>query len=112
MAESFEQIIRQFAGNCCEYCRVPQGLTRMRHVLDHDRQAVRITIGEFESLMTPQTVPQFRAKWETIKSRIVEGDELWIVCSPKRDWARLAGAEWLSHMRNGIEISKLVMMRN
>ena len=35
MADPVDQIIRQLAGDRCEYCRVPQGLTRMRHVLDH-----------------------------------------------------------------------------
>jgi hypothetical protein len=35
MAESIEQIIRSLAGNRCEYCRIPEGPSRMRHVLDH-----------------------------------------------------------------------------
>jgi HNH endonuclease len=35
MAESLEQIIRNLAGNRCEYCKIPQGPPRMRHVLDH-----------------------------------------------------------------------------
>ena len=35
MAESLDQIIRRVAGDRCEYCRVPDGLTRMRHILDH-----------------------------------------------------------------------------
>ena len=35
MAESVEQLIHRLAGNRCEYCRVPDGFFKLRHVLDH-----------------------------------------------------------------------------
>jgi hypothetical protein len=35
MARTPEEKIRKLAGNCCEYCRLPEGSTKFGHVLDH-----------------------------------------------------------------------------
>jgi hypothetical protein len=35
MAEVIEHSVRRLAGGHFEYCKVPEGLTRMQHVLDH-----------------------------------------------------------------------------
>jgi hypothetical protein len=35
MDKSLDQEIRRLAGNRCEYCRLPDGYSKLRHVLDH-----------------------------------------------------------------------------
>jgi hypothetical protein len=35
MAESLDQFVRRRATNRCEYCRLPEAASRLRHVLDH-----------------------------------------------------------------------------
>ncbi len=37
MAKSRRALVRERAGNACEYCRMPQSLTSLPHTLDHIR---------------------------------------------------------------------------
>jgi hypothetical protein len=35
MDRATEREIRRLAGNCCEYCRLPEHAVKFRHVIDH-----------------------------------------------------------------------------
>jgi hypothetical protein len=77
-----------------------------------DRQELPVTVAELEAWISPRTVPRWRTKWETIKSQLVEGGEMWVVCAAEHDWDCFMGAEWISHRRNRIEINQLVIVKN
>jgi hypothetical protein len=48
------------------------------------------------------------AKWEALKAKIVNGDELWEFSSPPESWRSLAGRAGVALVRDGEVIDSIV----
>jgi hypothetical protein len=84
----------------------------------------RITIEEAERRNLPSKEDRERsfelrkpfgyenARWESLKARMLPGDELWIFESPVESWQNLAGRAGIALMRDGRMIGALVTLEN
>jgi hypothetical protein len=55
-------------------------------------------------------VKRERHLWETLKSHMVEGDELWYFCSPQETWPALRGRYGIALVRNGRAIETIILL--
>lgn len=51
-------------------------------------------------------------RWESLKSRMNAGDELWYFCSPPETWRHLAGRAGVALVRDGKVIETLIVLMN
>lgn len=74
----------------------------------------RVTLDEVETQHTyhGKVFGGLHEAWETLKSQIAEGDELWEFSSSSESWEHLAGRAGIALVRDGKAIDSLVTLMN
>jgi hypothetical protein len=85
----------------------------------------KATLQEIEAENTPDAATRARDprlpdkpfafgndRWEALKSKMQEGDELWYFCSPPESWQHLAGRAGIAIVRAGQIVDSFVTQMN
>ena len=69
----------------------------------------KTTVDELE---TKKIVRKGNECWRELKSRMIEGDELWQYSSPAEDWKNLMGEAGIALLRNGEIVEVMMTLHN
>jgi hypothetical protein len=76
----------------------------------------RVEIGWFDSCSRREQLKKpfgfNNARWEELKGRIRDGDELWEFCSSEKSWDMLMGSHTIELRRDGNVVDSIVLAMN
>lgn len=72
--------------------------------------SARVSISDAESSNMEGDRPfgYLHRKWERLKQKMAEGDELWEFCSPPEAWAHRNGRQGYAVVRKGVIVDSLL----